>query len=533
MAGILDWFNDPSNQGILALSSGLLSAGGPSRMPVPVGAALGQSMLSAGQAVAGAQHSNLQRQMMGEQLTQLQNANKLSAFRQQAIDQAQRETMSGGTPAASVAPGDTAGLSPSSSQSIFGTPAYAQQPALSQGAGAAAGSYFNPQALYRQGKLYADAGLPGGVEMMNAALSHDPALRAPVNVRQGGTVVDPNTGKVLFQAPQNGVQINYGPGGPVAAEIPGYQELTAKLSELEARGKSKYDVVPVTTGTGATVPMFKGSIGGFPTAPGAPSMLPSVPGMGTRPLGPLPAAAPAAPAAPAPSMGGRAPSPKAAAEAGDVWASVPRMHVPTGMGQTTYDKNMAERAATVASDLSTKLGSAAQVANERKTFNDQAMQHLNEATTGPGALGITEVQNFLTSRLGISPETIAKAYGGDASATTVLNKDLLNAATQTAKANFGQRMTQSEVMMQIKQGAPNADMTKAAIKYLLDTDNARAGYQIKQSTDLGNYLQKGGDPHRFEGWYAEAFPMSGMLKGLPKLGAGDPATRPPLTSFQR
>src|SRR5438094_270484 len=40
-------FEDPRTQGILALAAGLLQSGGPSRTPVPFGAALGNAMGSA------------------------------------------------------------------------------------------------------------------------------------------------------------------------------------------------------------------------------------------------------------------------------------------------------------------------------------------------------------------------------------------------------------------------------------------------------------------------------------------------------
>ena len=69
-------------------------------------------------------------------------------------------------------------------------------------------------------------------------------------------------------------------------------------------------------------------------------------------------------------------------------------------------------------------------------------------------------------------------------------------------------MTQSEVMLMLSKGAPNIDMTKAAMKYLVDTDNAGAKYQIQQSGDLGKYLSSGGDPMRFESWYSTKFPMT-------------------------
>ena len=192
----------------------------------------------------------------------------------------------------------------------------------------------------------------------------------------------------------------------------------------------------------------------------------------------------------------------------DPWKSIPRLEEPGGVGQSTYQNVRQKQAGELASKIAEENGKLADTANMRKTFNDEALALLNKSTTGAGALGITEVQNFLTQRLGLPESLLKAASNGDPTATLELNKNLVNAATQGAKAIYGPRLAQSEVKIQLEQAAPNIGMTKAAILMLVKMDNARSDYQIQKTNALGQYLQKQGDPYQFEGWYAKNFPMS-------------------------
>lgn len=64
MAGILDFFSNPANQGLLNLSAGLLQAGGPSPTPVSFGQALGQGMQRASGAMQAAQLAESQKKLI-------------------------------------------------------------------------------------------------------------------------------------------------------------------------------------------------------------------------------------------------------------------------------------------------------------------------------------------------------------------------------------------------------------------------------------------------------------------------------------
>ena len=336
------------------------------------------------------------------------------------------------------------------------------------------------------------AGFAPGSPQAAAAYGH--ALNPPISTRYGIFSNDPNArfypaGGAL---PPGALPYQFGPGGQVDVRpYPGQIAGTAAIAGAQAGGKFPYE--EVETASGRKVPAF--------TIPG---LVPQTPGVGVPPA---PAAQPSAPPLPVTTQG-------------DPWKTMPKLEQPEGVGQTTYQRGRQQGAAAYATQMAEKFGPIAESANQRKAFNDQSLALVDRATTGPGGGSITAAQNWLTSRLGIPESQLAKASAGDPTATLELNKNLINAATQTAKANYGSRMTQSEVMMQIKQASPNVDMTKAAIRYLLLTDNARAEYQMKQAQDLGRYVQQGGDPYQFEGWYARTFPVSVVT-----MAVGRPAER--------
>lgn len=190
----------------------------------------------------------------------------------------------------------------------------------------------------------------------------------------------------------------------------------------------------------------------------------------------------------------------------NAWTSMPKMPQPGGIGQSTFNENMQKGAAETASKLSEKYGASADSANQRLALNKQALDLVETASTGAGASMLAPVQNALVS-MGV-PESV---FNHPVSDTVALQKDLVNAATAKAKQQFGARITQSEVNLMLSRGSPNVDMPKAAIRYLLQSDNATANYQIQQANDLGKYIQNNGDPYRFEGWYSQKFPLSNAI----------------------
>lgn len=484
----LDYFTDPSSAGILGLASGLLQSGGPQPFPH----SFGQGLAAGFGSMQQAQHAALLNKLSAEQIRALQIANMLSQGKAEFFaggpGQPGSVPLPSGSPQASVP--TPPGISPSSLQGAF--------PALS-GQEAGALSAANTQTAPPAQPQSAPGGFPN-VPGLTPELSRAAALgwlapeyvsavaRAPIALRPGGSLVS-QTGQNIYTAPNipAGMQMT----GGAAQNIPGFISSQGEQERLKAGTTAGYQVHPMPYASGATVPTFGANIPGFPGTPGMqpPQMVPA-PVQAPRPFA-SPGAQPA-----------------------DPWSTMPKLETPTGLGQTTYQKGRAEGAASLAGELSKKTADAAGIANERLVYNTQAMDLVNTATTGKGALSIANVKNFLNSRMGIPLETLDKVSAGDANATTALNKDLINAATQKAKQAYGSRITQSEVMLQIKQASPNVDQLTGTIKYLLQTDSAMSQYQIQKAQDLGRYLKQGGDPYEFEGWHSKTFPMSAAVAGI-------------------
>lgn len=110
-----------------------------------------------------------------------------------------------------------------------------------------------------QKNLIAQGVIPGSPEW-NQALSGNVTKSnyiAPTSVAPGGTLIDPNTRQPVFNAPQNGIQTQYGPNGQAtAAAVPGYAGANAGIQGAEAGAiagaKAKFNLVSVPNGNGGT-----------------------------------------------------------------------------------------------------------------------------------------------------------------------------------------------------------------------------------------------------------------------------------------
>lgn len=308
-----------------------------------------------------------------------------------------------------------------------------------------------------------------------------------------------------------GIQAGYGPNGLTMGAIPGSGALANLAGENAGRvaaAKAPYDFVNVTTGSGASVPVSTADLAAG-RIPGATSAMPATA------AGP---GAPAAPVVPAPA------APAATPMKVDPWANIPKVPTVGGIGQTTYGKGVAEQRAGMVQETAKELANAASTGNARLSYIDQAIKALPNASTGPGAMNVAGLQKLLIERFNMDPDVLKDVANGNADATAVLNKNLLNFATQSASALYGKKMTQGEVKLQIEQASPNTDMTHGAIAYLLAAEKARAQRDVQKATDYGRYINAGGDPLQFEGWHSNAFPeaaavsagtapLSGVLSG--------------------
>ena len=389
-----------------------------------------------------------------------------------------------------------------SPQATQGAPGGAPAPGMPPAAGAQPGAPTQAQTSNVGGAaggvpmeawLQAD---PSGKSYMEQLAKDQAAISTRYGIFQKNNATgnfDPKGGAL----PQGALPYQFGPNGQVdVSPYPGQVAGAAALTGAQAAAKVPYE--NVTTAGGASMPAYM--------APGFKP--PPMPGQPTAPQQKVTGEAPTDAAALQAVQMASARGQPATISGPDPWETIPKRQIPQGIGQTTFDKGMQEHQATKASELSTKYGELADHANQRMALNNQALSLVDKADTGPMAAQVGTIKNWLVSNLGIPEDRFANTP----SATTALQKDLLNAATQKAKQQFGSRMTQSEVLLMLSKGSPNVDMPKAAIKYLIGTDNATAQYQIKQANDLGQYLQKGGDPMRFDSWYAQTFPLAGATE---------------------
>lgn len=80
------FFSDPEQMGLLGLSSGLLQAGGPQRLPIGLGGALAQGLQTGAQAAQQTQALNDQRNLHGLQARALELSNASTERQQGALD---------------------------------------------------------------------------------------------------------------------------------------------------------------------------------------------------------------------------------------------------------------------------------------------------------------------------------------------------------------------------------------------------------------------------------------------------------------
>jgi len=85
MAGLLDNLNDPRVRGLLGLGTQMMAAGGPSRLPVSFGQAMGQGMAGGVQAMDQAQQAQMQRGLFEHQKAKAEQARLQAAARQRLL----------------------------------------------------------------------------------------------------------------------------------------------------------------------------------------------------------------------------------------------------------------------------------------------------------------------------------------------------------------------------------------------------------------------------------------------------------------
>lgn len=348
--GVLSFFNDPSQATMLGLATGLLQAGGPSRIPVSLGQGLAAGVSQAQQN----QGVMLQRQLM---------ANQLRLTGAQATMAEQNARLMGNLPAMLGQPSSGAvpqgtpgptppGLSASTSQLAFGTPQYAT--------GNAPANQASPD--WRQAKA---AEFRATADRYSSVLAQNPQLIAmPVGQQMQKSVQDYyNMANQLDPTPTYGrIATVIGPDGkPVAVQpssrggaqpVQGYSPLPNIRPINQGNQITMMDLNQTVPGTSVPIGISPAAVfaannaraihnstllANDPIASmggGAPVGTMPMVGPSGQPAGAPAVAAPSGAAAPAPA-GATAPAPTASKPAAAIPAPDPKMaSIPGVLGIT-------------------------------------------------------------------------------------------------------------------------------------------------------------------------------------------------------
>lgn len=252
---------------------------------------------------------------------------------------------------------------------------------------------------------------------------------------------------------------------------------------------------------------------GYPPTPPALRQPPTNAPPGAAPPGQTPqskyfGAGPQIPPLPQAPPSARSPAgPGAAPGTPSMWDNIPKLPIPKTPGSTsdTFHQKLLGDAASKHEELVNKYGSEADLADARIAFNKEALGVLNGAETGPMSDEMTKLR-AKAMELGISPSWIP---GSDSVANTqLLKKFALRNPLLNLKPTFGGRPAASEFNVLKEEASPSPTMLKPVYARLVQLDNQQAEYTKQRAQDYGTYIEKGGDPMRYESWYANKKPLA-------------------------
>jgi hypothetical protein len=354
----------------------------------------------------------------------------------------------------------------------------------------------------------------GNVPMAQRMLYAQLQKSGAIDLRASGEALIPDGrgGYTRIRNPNlpQGVEPVYGPNGEIrgASMIPGVPEAEETMSGAGARGKAENSINTLPTGVpGQTREQF--GLGGIPGAPGAAG----APGGGTGrpvpqyfpPTGPsgAPGGGPGGP----PGLPG---GPTGGASGPDWWPGMPRVQNQEHIGYTAgdYQEKLADLRAKKAGDYITQFGLESDTADQKLEYSAELLRNLPQAFTGPQAQSATGFWNAVAQIPGIRDLPGIKDATHDAAGTNIAVKNLVNQAIQGARAIYGPRMAQSEVMLQKNEASPSITMGMQAILALQRQEDAKSAYFVQRKQDFDNFMAQGGDPLRFEGAYQHRFPLA-------------------------
>lgn len=320
---------------------------------------------------------------------------------------------------------------------------------------------------------------------MYARMALNKATQNIVNMRPGGALYDANSGGVIGFNPRvpEGASPSFQGGAPTGVSmLPGATEAIAAGQGAETGGRVANTPTDIPTQGGGSQFGYPGDIIGLPPALRSPST--------------------AAPMPPGNAGGNSAP----VAPLRGAWATMPKLNISQSVGSPNeFVKGQLQAAATKDADLATQYGHESDLAGQQLEWNREAREALPKAEVGPMSDWLTKSRAWLTEA-GV-PESLIPS-SGSVVPTMQLNKALKNAALQGARQIYGPRMSQMEVKLQTEEMSPSSSMMRDAIASLMRQNDIRNMYAQARAEDYSQYMSRGGNPLRFESWYATNFPLT-------------------------
>jgi hypothetical protein len=317
---------------------------------------------------------------------------------------------------------------------------------------------------------------------------------------------------------QNGVLVDKKDGAPVLGS-------SQVLTGLDAKGKqAAFDSAndPVTVGDQLPQPRWKAA--GYPSAEAfviaadrAARSSAAAPAGSPAQNGPPPGQQPQQPAQ-AP-QGNTAPAPKPSATPvtttqtadpvlkqalSDTSYRYQRPAAPLNQSDLAANTEQAKANVTARQTLKTDSDDATKAAAQAQAYLQAAKSIVDSKGATLGAYG-----GLMAQASKYSPFT------GDATNYQEVAKYLGNAALSNARGIYGNRMTQSEVGLQLNELSPSVHMTDDAIRNLINTNLKSAQYTIDSAKRVVPFLAAGNDPANFGKWNQQYWNQSNSVNGPP------------------
>lgn len=312
---------------------------------------------------------------------------------------------------------------------------------------------------------------------------------APVDIRPGGTALDPFTRQPVFSAPQGGIQTQYGPQGPVQSVVPGAAGAQAALAGA-------------TTGAqAANTPHYEPS--------------PFLPGASNVSYPPTP-----------PALRGPVPSPGAAAPSQTASARRATAAVAPRVANTAADLEQQKKGAESGQTYSDQLTKNAENATEVRRSLSELRNLANTAGVGVTNPAKLELGSYLIAA-GMDPNKVGSMLGTDVGALTAATKQTGSLALDSIHS-MTSRGTNFDLSTFMRYN-PNLNMASPeGFNRVLDFMDKRMAQEVAKQADFDQWSQQHA-PNRWASGHAAHW----LAQQNQQISAGKANSRPPLSSFIR